>query len=99
MRVFHLILLVFFAALALTLAREPVGRVALDVFVTGLGEFVFGLVAVMTLFRTVGSIGHANRPLAYLEAILTTALVLLVATLTMDGLFWIGIWLVQRVVD
>jgi hypothetical protein len=96
MRLIHLILLVFFAAIILTLARDPVGRVAIVVFFTGLAEFIFGTMAVMTLFQTVGAIGEADRPQAYVEAILRTALALVVATVTMNGLLWIGVWLVQK---
>jgi hypothetical protein len=99
MRILHLLVIVFFTAILLTIARDPVGRVAIVVFFTGLIEFVFGLMAIMTLFQTVGSFGHANHPGAYIEAILSTALVLLVSTVTMDGLLCIGIWLVQRAVD
>jgi hypothetical protein len=99
MRILHLILLVFFTAIILTLAREPAGRVAIVVFFTGLAECIFGTMAIMSLFQTVGAIGEADRPVAYLEAIIRTALVLLVATLTMNGLLWIGVWLVQRAAD
>jgi hypothetical protein len=99
MRILHLILLVFLVAIVLTVAREATGRVALVVFFTGLAVFIFALMAIMTLFRTVGAIGHANKPIAYLEAILATLLVLLVATLTLDVLFWVGMWLAQRAVD
>ena len=98
MRLIQLLLAVFFVAIILAIARDEVGRVALVVFFTGLGEFIFGLVAIMTLFQTVGAIGEANNPLACLQAIAATAVVLLVATATMNGLLWAGLSLLQVVV-
>lgn len=98
MRVSHLIFMVFVAAVLLTVAREPTGRVAIVVFFTGLGEFLLGLTAVMTLFRTVGGIGHARTRLAYFEAIASTLVVLVVASLMMNALLWVGVGLVQRAV-
>jgi hypothetical protein len=81
----------------LTAARDMVGRVALIVFFVGLGEFIIGLIAVMSLFQTVGAIGHARGLLSYAQAIGATAMILLVASLTMNGLLAIGIWVVQAV--
>jgi hypothetical protein len=98
MRLWHLIFLVMMAAIVLTVARESVGRVALVIFVTGLIEFILGTMFLMTLFRTFGAIGEARRLLAYLEAIVATALVLVVASYVMTGVLWVGVWIVQRVV-
>lgn len=98
MRLWHLIFLVMMAAIVLTVAREPFGRVALVVFVTGLIEFILGTAFIMTLFRTFGAIGEARHILAYLEAIVATALVLIVAAYAMMAVLWVGVWLVQRVV-
>jgi hypothetical protein len=98
MRLWHLIFLVMMSAIVLTVARESVGRVALVVFVTGLIEFILGTTFIMTLFRTFGAIGEAQRLTAYLEAILATALVLVVASYVMNLVLWAGVWLVQRVV-
>jgi hypothetical protein len=98
MRLWHLIFLVMMSAIVLTVARESVGRVAIVVFVTGFIEFVLGTTFIMTLFRTFGAIGEAERLTAYLEAILATAVVLVVASYVMNLVLWAGVWLVQRVV-
>jgi hypothetical protein len=97
MRLWHLVLAVLFAAIFLGIAREKTGQVALIVFFTGLGEILFGTTALMALFQTVAAIGHANRPSAYIEAVAATVLVLMVATLLMNGVLWIGAWLLQIV--
>jgi hypothetical protein len=97
MRLFHLILAVFFAALILAVARDQVGRVALVVFFTGLSEFIFGTIAVMSLFQTVAAIGHARRLGEYMHALGATALVLLLATATMNGVLWFGWWILDIV--
>jgi len=98
MRLWHLIFLIVMAAVVLAIARESVGRVALVIFTTGLIEFVLGLTFVMTLFRTFGALGEAQRLVAYLEAIVATILVLVVASYVMNAVLWVGVWLVQRVV-
>lgn len=98
MRIWHLILMVMMAAVVLGVARESVGRVALVVFVTGLVEFVLGTTFLVTLFRTFGALGEARRVRAYLEAIVASALVLVVASYVMNIVLWVGVWLVQRVV-
>jgi len=92
-RLIHLIMAVFVAALLLAISRHEIGRIMLVVFFTGLGEFIFGAVAIMTLFQTLGAIGHANRLSAYVQAVAATAIVLLVATATMNGILWLGWWL------
>ena len=90
MRLGHLLLTVLFTAIALAIARDAVGRVALVVFVTGLGEVVFGTAAIMALVQTIGAIGQAERPAAYAEALAATAVVPVVASLTMLGLLVVG---------
>ena len=97
MRILHLIFLVFFSALILASAQEEMGRVALVVFFTGCAEFLFGLIAIMTLFKTVAAIGYANSVRAYAEAIGATALVLVVASATMNGVLWLGLLILQVV--
>jgi hypothetical protein len=97
MRILHLIFLVFFSALILAIAQEETGRVALVVFFTGCVEFVFGLIAIMTLFRTVAQIGYANSVGAYLQAIGVTTVVLIVATATMNAVLWLGLMILQVV--
>ena len=98
MRIMHLFLIVFLAAIMLAAGRDTVGRVAMVVFFTGLAEFIVGTVAVMTLFQTVGSIGHARGLIEYAQAIAATAFVLLAATITMNLLLWIGIQVLRLAV-
>jgi hypothetical protein len=98
MRLWHLLFAVFVVALVLAIGQDDVGRVALVVFVTGLGEVVLGTTALMCLFQTVGGIGEAKTLGAHLEAIAATILVLVLGTLAMNAVLWAGVWLVQQVV-
>ncbi len=98
MRLWHLLLGVFFVSILLAISREAVGRVAIVVFATGLGELVLGLTAVMMLFQTIGAIGQAEDLLSYAEAIGATLVVLVVASVSMNALFWVGAEMVQRVI-
>lgn len=98
MKLWHLFVVVLLVATVLAIGRSDVGRVSLIVFLTGLGEVACGTTALMLLFQTVGAIGSAGRRSAYVEAVAATALVLVVASVVMNSLFWAGIWLVQRVV-
>jgi hypothetical protein len=97
MRLWHLSVGVLVVAVALSIARDPVGLVALVVFVMGLGEVVLGTTALMALFQTVGAFGEAKCLAAHAEAVVATALVLAVATATMTGLFFAGAWVVKAV--
>lgn len=90
MRISHLLLLVLAVAVGLAVGRERVGQVFLVFFLTGVGEVILGATAVMNLFKSVGAIGRAETPAAYLEAIAATALILAVATATMCGLLFVG---------
>ncbi len=54
MRIAHLVLIVAVLALGMSLTREPMGRVFVIVFLTGVGELVLALAAIMALFQTVG---------------------------------------------
>ncbi len=82
----------------LAVARDPVGRVALVVFLTGLAEIALGTTAIMTLFQTIGTIGAARRMATWVEALGATVLVVLGASFSMIAILWAGVWLVQRVV-
>lgn len=97
MRLWHLLFLVFFAALLLAIWRSEVGRVALIVFFTGLVEVVLGVTAVMNLFKTLGAFGHARGLAAHVEALAATALVLMVATVGMNAVLWCGTAMLQRI--
>jgi hypothetical protein len=95
MRIWHLIFAVCVVALMLTIYRDPVGRVALIVFITALGEVVFGTTAVLALFQTVGDLGETRSLYAHVEAIAATALVLVIATAIMSIWLFCGAWLVK----
>ena len=95
MRLWHLVLLIMVISLVLTIVRDPVGRIALIVFATALGEVVFGTTAVLALFQTIGSLGEAKGLFAHAEAVATTALVLIIATTVMSSWLFAGAWLVQ----
>jgi hypothetical protein len=89
MRLLHLVYIVFMLALAFAVAREPVGRVALVVFVTLAGELACGTTAMMLLFQTVAAIGEARGVLEYVQSLMATAFVLVVAAWLMIAMLWI----------
>jgi hypothetical protein len=95
MRLWTFLVLLVFLAIGFTLSRDPVGRVAVIVFVTGLIELAIGTTAIMTLFRTVGAIGRAESPAAYMQAVASTAMVVLVASIIMVGLLYVSILLLK----
>ncbi|WP_406696752.1 hypothetical protein V5E97_37770 [Singulisphaera sp. Ch08] len=98
MRLWHLTFAIVLIALGLTIAQDPVGVVAIIVFVTGLGEVVVGTTAILALFQTLGSLGHAKGLFAHAEALVATTVVLAVSTAIMTGWIFIGAWIVQVVV-
>jgi hypothetical protein len=95
MRLWHLFVVILALSLIFTILRDPVGRIALLVFVTGLGEVVIGTTAVLALFQTIGALGEAKGLFAHAEAVATTALVLIIATTIMSSWLFAGAWLVQ----
>lgn len=95
MRLWHLVVFILAMGLVLAIVRDPVGRIALIVFVTALGEVVIGTTAVLALFQTIGSLGEAKGVVAHAEAVATTTLVLVIATAVMSSLLFGGAWLVQ----
>jgi hypothetical protein len=95
MRLWHLVVAILVLGIVLSIIRDPVGRVALTVFVTGLGEVVIGVTAVLALFQTIGALGEAKGLFAHAEALATTTLVLLLATGVMSSLLFVGAWLVR----
>jgi len=97
MRVWHLLLLVFAAAVMLAVAKERIGQVFLVMFVTGIAEVVCGTTALLNLFKSIGAIGKAESPAAYAEAIAATALILLLATISMTGLMFVGAAILRNI--
>lgn len=98
MRILHILFAVFMLAMALTVAREPVGRVAIVVFVTLGGELICGLAAVMLLFQTVGSIGESRGVLEYVQCLMATAVVLVVSTGLMLAMLSLCVTTINRVI-
>ena len=95
MRLWHLLVLILALAMILAIVRDVVGRIALIVFVTALGEAVMGTTAILALFQTIGGIGEAKGVFAHVEAVATTALVVIIATVVMASWLFAGAWLVQ----
>src|SRR3954465_682457 len=95
MGLWHLIFCIVVVALGMTLARAPAGRVALIVFVIGLGEVVLGTTALLALFQTIGAFGEADSLSTHAEAVFATTVVLTVGTSTMTALLFAGAWLVN----
>lgn len=98
MRVWHLIFAVILAALVLKITEVPAGRVAVVVFVTGLGLITFGCVGLLALFRSIGAIGAARDGRGRAEALLSTLFVLAMAAGAMAGVLAIGSRLVHVIV-
>lgn len=94
MRLLHLVFAVAVVALVLTLVRDPIGRVFVIVFGTGLGEIVIGLASIMALFQTLGAFGEAKGVPAHCEAFAATTMVLALATAVMSAWLFAGVWLV-----
>jgi hypothetical protein len=95
MRLWHLFVFIIALSLVLAIVRDPVGRIALIVFVTAVGEVIIGTTSVLALFQTIGSIGEAKGLFAHAEAFATTTLVLIIATTVMSSWLFVGAWLVQ----
>ena len=95
MRLWHLFVVILALSLILAIVRDQVGRIALIVFVTALGEAIMGVTAIMALFQTIGGLGEAKGILAHVEAVATTALVVIIATAVMALWLFAGAWLVQ----
>jgi hypothetical protein len=95
MRLWHLFVFIIILGTVLAIARDPVGRVAMIVFVTALGEVIIGTTAILALFQTIGSLGEAKGLVAHAEAVATTTLVLVLATAVMSSWLFGGAWLVQ----
>jgi len=97
MRLWHLVVFILVLGFLLAIVRDTVGRIALIVFLTALGEVVLGTTAVMALFQTIGAIGMARGLFEHGQALAATTLVLIFATTIMSMWLFIGAWLVQAV--
>lgn len=97
MRLWHFFVLILVVGIFLSIMRDTVGRIALIVFVTALGEVALGTTAVLALFQTIGAIGMARGFLEHGQALAATTLVLIVATGIMSIWLFVGAWLVQAV--
>lgn len=95
MRLWHLTVFILMLGVVLSIVRDPVGRIALIVFVTALGEVILGTTAVLALFQTIGAIGLARGLFDHAQAVAATTLVLIIATTFMSTWLFVGAWLVQ----
>ncbi len=95
MRLWHLLVVILALGLIMAIWRDVVGRIALIVFVTALGEVVIGTTSVLALFQTIGAFGEAKSLYAHAEAVATTTIVLIVATTIMSSWLFGGAWLVN----
>ena len=71
------------------------GRIALIVFVTALGEVVIGTTAILRCSRPSARWERPRGVVAHAEAVATTTLVLVLATGLMSSWLFAGAWLVQ----
>jgi hypothetical protein len=94
-RLWHLIYIVAGLAIVMTLARDPMARVMMIVVAMGIGEVVFGLVAVMALFQTIGALGEARQLVEHAEALAATSFVLAVGTAIMCAWLYIGMLMIR----
>ena len=97
MRLWHLVLFILVLGILLSISRDVVGRIALIVFATALGEVVLGTTAVLALFQTIGAIGMARGLFEHGQAVAATTLVLIIGTTVMSFWLFMGAWLVQAV--
>ena len=97
MRLWHLVVFILVLGIVLAIVRDTVGRIALIIFFTALGEVGLGTTAVLALFQTIGAIGMARGLFEHGQAVAATTLVLIVATTIMSMWLFIGAWLVQAV--
>ncbi len=98
MRIWNLSLATFVLAVVLAMLRDEVGRVAVIVFLAGLGLMASGLMAIMALFQTLGAFGEARGVVAHVEALAASAVVLLVGSAAMLAAIYAGAWLVNLAV-
>lgn len=98
MRILHIVYAVFMLAMAFAVAREPVGRVALVVFIALGGELVCGTTAVMLLFQTIASIADSRDTLECVQGLMATAIVLAVASGLMLAMLSLAMTMVGQVV-
>ena len=95
MRLLTLMFAILVLAVAFALLRDEVGRVAVIVFLTGLGVTVGGVAAIMSLFQTIGALGEARTLLAHVEALAASALVVAIGSGGMLATMFAGAWLVR----
>jgi len=98
MKLWHLIFVVFLAAIAMAISRDPVGRVALVVFVTSLTMIGLGTASLLLLFRAISAIGSADSTVSTIEACAATAGVVVFGSGSMLFVLFCGIALLNRVV-
>lgn len=95
MRLLTLMFAILVLAVVFALLRDDVGRVAVIVFVTGLGATVAGLAALMSLFQTLGAFGEARTFAAHVEALVASVVILALGSGGMLATMFVGAWLVR----
>lgn len=98
MKIWHILFAIFLAALAMAIWRDPVGRVALVVFVTSLSMIGLGTASLLFLFRAISAVGSAQSMFSTIEACAATAGVLIFGGSSMLFVLWCGIGLLFQVV-
>ena len=86
-------------AVVFTLLRDEVGRVAVVVFVTGLGVTVGGVTVIMSLFQILGHLGEARTLAGHVEALAACVLVLTLGSGTLLATMFVGAYLVRWAVS
>jgi hypothetical protein len=97
MRLWHVLVLVFLVAMALSVWQSEYGRITLVLFLTGIGEVAVGATALMNLFKSVGAFGNAKSFQAHVEALVATALILTAGSIGMTAVLWFGGVVIQMV--
>jgi hypothetical protein len=97
MRVWHLVFAVFLTALVLKVGEAPAGRVAIVVFVTGLGLILFGTIGLLSLFQTLAAVGAAEHAGQRCWALAWSLAVLLLASSAMSGTLIVGMAVLKAV--
>ena len=94
MKIWHFLVVVAVSACLFAVALDPVGRVTLIVLTTGIVAIAVGLVAVMALFQTIGSLAMARGPAEAAQAIAATGFILLIGEVLISSDVGVGIFLV-----
>jgi hypothetical protein len=96
MKLWHIVFAVALTALCLAIGRDPIGRVALVVFFTGIGVVGLATASLLLLFRSIAAIGLAQTKASTIEACVTAAAVLFFGIASMLFVLWCGMGLLSQ---